>query len=184
MHAQVETYESLPPIHTFSFNLHPVYDRVTAARHVIVEPRQADLRFTFDLPVPPAEAWEWLNDPGRRTRWEGQPVEAARGTAGQRGVGTASHCLHGSKVRVIQTVLDWRPFDYFTYESRSPAARQPESIATVLLHPTLTGTAIDFRIRVTMRPRLVGVLMYRLMATPEFRRGIAKLGQLVQPTPA
>ena len=116
MHVQVQTYESLPPTRTFSFDLHARYEALTAARHVVVPPEQSDLRFTFELPVPPADAWDWLNDPMKRTRWEGLPVEASRSAAGRKGVGTATHCMHGSKVRVIQTILDWHPFEYFTYE--------------------------------------------------------------------
>ncbi len=179
MHVQVQTYESLPPTRTFSFDLHARYDAVTASRHVLIPAEQADLRFTFDLPLGPSDAWDWLNDPAKRTRWEGQPVESAKSTA-RRGVGAASHCLHGSKVRIIQTILDWRPFDYFTYESRSPKSGQPDSVSTVVLRPSADGTTVDLRVRVEMRPRWLGVPLYKLLAGAEYQRGIARLCELTR----
>ena len=184
MHVEVQSYESLPPTRTFSFDLHARYEILTATRHVIVPPEQSDLRFTFELPVPPAEAWDWLNDPLKRTRWEGQTVQAARAAAGRKGVGTATHCIHGSNVRVIQTILDWHPFEYFTYESRNPTSKRPDSVSTVVLQPCPAGTAVDFRVHVDLKPRLLGVLMYRLMAGPEYRRAIAKLSELASSPPA
>jgi class 3 adenylate cyclase len=177
LHAQIETYESLRPIRTYSFDLHSRYERRTASRHVVVPPEQADLRFQFDLPLSPPDAWDWLNDPAKRSLWEGLPVLPA---AGRKGTGSATHCMHGTKVRVIQTILDWHPFEYFTFESRNPSSRRPDSISTVVLQPQPGGTAVDFRVRVDMRPRLLGVFVYRLVATPEYRRSITKLGELTR----
>ena len=35
---------------------------------------------------------------------------------GRTGAGTRNHCVHGKKVAMQETILDWRPFDYFTSE--------------------------------------------------------------------
>lgn len=94
------------------------------------------------------------------------------------GVGTATHCIHGSKVRVIQTILDWRPFEYFTYESRRPTSNQADSISTFLLQPAVAGTSVDLRIRVRIHPRWIGVPLYRLLTGAEYRRSLARLSEM------
>ena len=37
----------------------------------------------------------------------------------RRGVGTQIHCMHG-KDAIIEELLDWRPFDYFTLSALLP----------------------------------------------------------------
>jgi hypothetical protein len=38
---------------------------------------------------------------------------------GRRGTGTRNHCVHGRDV-VLEDILDWRPFDYYTTEVKPP----------------------------------------------------------------
>lgn len=50
MHTVVETYESLPAVRTFSFDLHGRYAALTSARRVVILPEDADIRFTSPFP--------------------------------------------------------------------------------------------------------------------------------------
>jgi len=184
MHTVLETYESLPAVQTFSFDLHRRYEALTSARRVVISPEEADIRFTFNLPLAPTEAWDWLNDPAKRTQWEGIPVRLGGSSAGRNGVGTETHCIHGSKVRVIQTILDWRPHDYFTYESRRPNSSQADSISTIVLQPAGTATSVDFRVHILIHPRWIGVPLYRLLSGPEYRRSLARLSEMVKASAA
>ena len=129
------------------------------------------------MDLPPAATWEWLNDPGRRGQWEGVEVRA---DGSPDGVGAVTHCLHGGKVRTVQTILDWQPHKSMTFESRRPRAEQPETISQVVLTPSPGGTTVDLSIHVRIRPRWLGLLMYRLVADREYRRGIARLQGLTR----
>jgi hypothetical protein len=177
-HTQKEEYPSLGSVHTRSLDLEERLARLRQLRRRTVGPEEADLQFSFSMGLPPAAVWQWLNDASMRTLWEGQTVRPEGRGDDQGGVGTVTHCLHGDKVRTLQTILDWRPHESFTYESRNPKASSAESVSTVVLRPTDGGTNVDFRVRVEMNPRWLGVLMYRLMATPEYRRAIGRLQQL------
>jgi uncharacterized protein YndB with AHSA1/START domain len=117
---------------------------------VIVDPTRAFATFEFDLPAPPAIAWEYLTSPARRPRWqEGVQQVIESSSSGRRGVGTTNHCVHG-KDAVVEEVLDWRPPEYFTINSLLPVPNVPKIRSTDTLVETAAGT------RVTMafeRPR-------------------------------
>ena len=34
-------------------------------------------------------------------------------------------CLHGKQAATIQTIVDWKPFDYFTFESQDWTPQSP-----------------------------------------------------------
>ena len=38
---------------------------------------------------------------------------------GRTGAGATTHCVHGKAVAMRETVLDWKPFDYYTVEQDS-----------------------------------------------------------------
>jgi hypothetical protein len=38
---------------------------------------------------------------------------------GRTGAGATTHCVHGKAVAMRETVLDWKPFDYYTVEQNS-----------------------------------------------------------------
>jgi hypothetical protein len=62
-----------------------------------------------------------------------------------RGVGATNHCIHG-KDTVIEEVLDWRPYDYFTVRSTVPTPMGPiHFLETVEFEPTPGGTILHFR---------------------------------------
>jgi hypothetical protein len=57
-HAQIETYDVLGDVQTYSLNVHPFYAAYVAAREVIVTPQDAHLLTTHEYPVPPPVLWE------------------------------------------------------------------------------------------------------------------------------
>ena len=118
LRAGAETYD-LGDVRTHSLNLHARYKALTEARRVMLTPEEAYIQLTRDYPVPPPIVWEWLNDPQRRTQYtfeKGIVFQAADRPAGRTDIGARNHCVHGKKVAMYETVLDWRPFDYFTVE--------------------------------------------------------------------
>ncbi len=119
-HPQTENYEHLGDIQTYSLNLAARYKEIVGTRKVLVTPEEADVLFTHELPAALPVAWEWLNDPLKRSQWMGgRTWSAAFRPGGQTGVGARNHCAHG-KTTIVETVLDWRPFDYVTGQQQLP----------------------------------------------------------------
>ena len=50
-------------------------ERLHALQAEPAEPRRVHWSATLDLPIAPHEVWQWLNDPGLRSRWIGDLVE-------------------------------------------------------------------------------------------------------------
>lgn len=114
LHEQVETYEHLEPVQTFSLDLRAAYAAMVAARRVVIPPEQADLVIVQDLPAPATVVWDWINNPEKRVLWdELDKVVPVLRPGGRTTAGARNHCLHG-KDAAVEDVLDWRPFDYFT----------------------------------------------------------------------
>ncbi len=137
MHCEREEYEHLGATDTYSIDLAEHYKERVDARRNLVTLEEAHAEVVVDLPAPPAVVWEWLNDPQKRLMWQGITIRSE--SVGLRGVGTRNHCLHGKKGGSIQTILDWRPFDYFTFESQNAGASKADMLMTHRLEPTAGG---------------------------------------------
>jgi hypothetical protein len=65
---------------------------------------------------------------------------------GRRGTGTKNHCMHG-KDAIIEEVVDWRPFDYFTVGIQLPIPGAPKIVMTRALEERPDGvTHLEFRV--------------------------------------
>jgi uncharacterized protein YndB with AHSA1/START domain len=106
----------------------------------------------LDVPIPttapPQVAWEFLTTPGRRVAWSvgtGVTDVIVDAPGNRRGVGATNHCMHG-KDAIVEEILDWRPFDYFTLRSTMPTpAGTVRFLTTFELEPTADGTVIHMR---------------------------------------
>ena len=120
-HAQPETYEHLGEVQTHSLNLRERYQTLVEARRAFISAEEADLVIIQDFPAPPSRAWDWMNNPLQRNKWAaGHGVEWRAGDRpqGRTGPGARNHCNHGQgKGEGVETILDWRPFDYVTIET-------------------------------------------------------------------
>ena len=118
-----ESYEHLGEVRTFVMDMHPRYEALMAARRVVVDESEAFLTFGGDFRVPPAVLWSWMNEPEKRKLISMDPhglqfIPILR-PGGRTGVGATTHCVHGQSVAMRETVLDWKPFDYYTVEQDS-----------------------------------------------------------------
>ncbi len=153
LHEQIERYEHLGEIKTYSLDLHARYQELTEARRVFISPEEADQVITRTVQATPIELWEWLNDAEKRLRWERyEDIRPALRPGGRMGAGARNHCAHGNNV-VLETILDWRPFEYFS-------ADYPLGILTQQLEPTPVGTrlSVHFKLK-TQLPRWARRLM-------------------------
>jgi uncharacterized protein YndB with AHSA1/START domain len=112
---------------------------------VYIAPGKGDLEVSSDIPAPPAVVWDYLTSPTKRLRFQpGTTGMEQRNPRGRRGPGTTTHCAHGADV-IVEEVLDWRPFDYFTVRFKVMGMTVQE---TCELSPSGDGS------RVALRPKI------------------------------
>jgi hypothetical protein len=101
----------------YGLNLEQRYQAMLQARRVVVAPMEADGSFALELSIPASLVWDWLNNPLKRNQWFPALLKwnAHSRPDGLMGAGAVNHCDHGVGM-VVETVLDWRPFEYFTVE--------------------------------------------------------------------
>lgn len=120
LHSQLENYEHLGDVQTYSYDLHPRYQSLIEARHLFIKADEAHVSVSVDYPVTPAALWEWLNTPEKILTWSpGRHMVPVPRLGGRTARGARNHCVHGKDLVMIETVLDWRPFEYFTVMQES-----------------------------------------------------------------
>jgi uncharacterized protein YndB with AHSA1/START domain len=119
MHAQTESYEHLGETKTYSYDLQSIYQKYVDSLRVIVSAEEAVVKIEQDFSAPVPVLWDWLNDPRKRAQYTAQKGLEFRTIFlpnGRRGIGAQTHCMHGQDAAMKETVLDWKPFDYYTVE--------------------------------------------------------------------
>jgi len=110
------TYEHLGEIKMYVHDLRAVYDRARQAQPVYVKPEEAWLTFEAELPVPPALAWDYLTRKDNNRIWlQMDSIERTDELGGRIHSGAHFHCARNSTA-IDYTIVDWRPFEYFTVE--------------------------------------------------------------------
>ena len=108
---------SRSPIKTYGLDLKTRYETLQGTNQVVVTPEIADADLKSEFDAPPIVVWEWLNDPQKRNLWWESYTRWTKRIrpGGRTGPGAVNHCDHGVG-DMLETVLDWRPFDYYTVE--------------------------------------------------------------------
>lgn len=100
-------------VRTFGLNLQARYESMLEQRRVVVTRENAQVSFHADFPVPPSILWSWINDPVKRTQWFILRWSVVARLGGRTAPNAVNHCEHGIG-DTRETILDWRPFDYYT----------------------------------------------------------------------
>lgn len=111
-----ESYEHFGEVPVSCADLHVAYQEAIEARRALVKPEDADGKVVVTIRASRQEVWEWLNDPQKRLLWEKLDIRPVLRPMGRISVGARSHCYHGKQQAMLETVVDWRPFDYFTVD--------------------------------------------------------------------
>jgi len=159
MLASQESYEHLGEINAGSINLDERYRELVAERKVFMSAEAADVTVDYEFSAAPAAVWDWLNDPQKRTRWmKGSAWHAAARPGGRTGPAAQNHCTNS---KVLEQIIDWRPFDYYTVLLN----KGPLSILiTSVLERTGSGTHLRWNIRLEGRlPRWIRRRICRLL---------------------
>ncbi len=114
--------------------------------HTEVTRADAYVTWDFDVAAPRATVWEYLTVPGNRSKWQPTDEVIEQNPKRRRGIGTENHCMHG-KDAVIEEVLDWRPFEYFTMNTLVPVPGAPKIMTTHALQDRPDGvTHLEIRV--------------------------------------
>jgi uncharacterized protein YndB with AHSA1/START domain len=144
---QPESYEHLGEVKTYSLNLHTRYEEIVAARHVVIEPRDAHRILEYDYAAPQNVIWSWFNEPAKRGQWMHSQIVPIFPAAGRNGMGARNHCVHGKDQVVVEDILDHRPIEYFTV-SHTPRGMSSSLLLTFAFSPRPTGGT---HLRITSR---------------------------------
>lgn len=137
----VESYDDIGEIPCFLEDLAARWQAETMTERVYVREGHGAFERVLELPVEPLVAWEWLTSPALRGRWNGDAVHRMT-PGGREGIGVTNHCMHGEDV-IVEHVLDWRPFDYFTKGYELPVIGR--IYMTTELAPGDGTTTVSFR---------------------------------------
>ena len=143
----VETYEHLGEVSTWVQDLERRWQQEETRQRVFVSAEDSAFAVSVATAAPPQVAWEFLTVPGRRAGWQAGVTDVllVDSTGNRRSVGATIHCMHGSEA-VIEEILDWRPYDYWSNRSTINTPAGPmKMLSTVELEPTASGTTIHFR---------------------------------------
>jgi uncharacterized protein YndB with AHSA1/START domain len=180
-----ESYD-IGEVNIFVANLSEGYKTRRDQRRVVVERSEADLVYELEYPAPPPVVWDWLNDPHKRLQWEyaGRQMYPFSMPGGRTDVGAINHCVHGNHLTMVETVLDWRPFDYFTVVQDVLQVALMKS--TTRLIPTEGGTRMIFTNITELRSTvpLPGLLKRqrtrRTLAKLKIEEAYARIGELIE----
>ena len=162
-----ERYRDIGEVRCWLRDLTERCRQIEDGRREVVDSGEAFAAASVQCPAPRGSVWEALLDPVSQRSWRSGATSVQMASpGGERGVGTTTHCVHG-KQAFDQEIVDWRPFDYFTYRERGPYGRYTW---TFELADDLPGTRLTVRVRGDdgLRQRLL-----LLVGARRFRRMLA-----------
>lgn len=181
LYEQVESYEHLGDIQVLCLDLHERYKSIMSASYISVTPEEADFFLRYDFDAPPAVVWHWLTDLEKKNLLaKGEAIFTARARPrGRSGPGATNHCAHGKNLKgtVVETILDWRPFDYFTSELVEGNSKIRQ---TYRLEPLSPGEKTRLHILAIMLSSSLPRLFRRLMMKMIFSKMILETCQDIE----
>ena len=146
MREHAESHDDVSEVRGWVHDLDRRWSAEEERSRVVVAPQEAMYAIELATPAPAQLVWEWVTTPGRRIMWQPGVSEVLLEAPGnRRAVGARNHCMHGEQA-VIEEILDWRPYDYYTDRTTMPT---PEGkirfLATTELEPTVDGTILRLR---------------------------------------
>jgi uncharacterized protein YndB with AHSA1/START domain len=177
MTQHAETYADVGEIPGWVLDLHRRWAEEQDKRRVRITPEDAVMDMTFSIPASRPVTWSYLTDPSLRPTWQAGTIRVEETPAnGRRGAGTSNHCVHG-KNATLEEILDWRPFDYYTVESRPPIVGLGATVYTVELEDADDGTTM--RLRLAPPLSRSGRLMFKALGAMYRRKWEASIDALV-----
>lgn len=177
-----EEYEHLGQVNVYIQDLDTEWKRQHAKLKVVVETENALLVAQRSVPVLPMDAWKYVTNPEYRSLLFGSDGQSVAPSPGGRfGVGSAYKCAHGNKT-YTHTILDWQPYDYYTYEETRLIPSGCRCLITIRLEEYEGGTCVS-----VIGGKITGAFLGRILANaiiPRvgrklFAQGLARLAEQV-----
>jgi len=159
-----ETYKGLGAVKAASIDLNERYKQLIAERRIVVPQDNADIYIDHEFDEAPSVVWDWMTDPVKRNIWfKGAQLRIVNKPGGRMGPSARYHC---AKSDVIEEILDWRPFDYYSFRLSKGAF---QTMVTCHFETTGRGTRVRWIMRYDGRlPGWIGGPMTRLIIWKNF----------------
>ncbi|HET9907935.1 MAG TPA: DUF2652 domain-containing protein [Anaerolineales bacterium] len=109
-----ESYEHLGEVRMLVHDLRAAWESEQARKKIRVDPNEAWFTLEVDVPFPPSLVWDAITTPALEGPLLGLDyVKRVDDLGGRTRPEAKFHCAHGSG-DFFNTVVDWKPFDYFT----------------------------------------------------------------------
>jgi hypothetical protein len=138
-----ESYEHIGEVEMFVQDMHPVWEAKRAAVRTVVLPEEAIATAQLVYPLPVVIMWDYVTKPEYRAILaNSESAKVDNRNNGRIGVGSSYQCAHGDTIRP-QTIVDWLPFEQFTYHGEPN--RDTITLITVAIEPHEEGTKLSMR---------------------------------------
>jgi hypothetical protein len=179
-----ENYEHLGTVPMRIQNLKSAWAEERQNRRYSIDPANAWLNVSLDIPLPLVQAWDFLNHPEyKRFAFHLSDLKVMARSRGRMGKGTVQHCFHGSeKNQQSLTILDWRPFEYLTEKVTLPVLGATDDYTTRFEAISPTSTRVSFIMSSPVTSNPITTKIVQLLGFLVIRRQIAKQLLAAQPT--
>jgi len=140
MQEHTEQLPDVGEVKLYVEDLVPVWQRESKRRGVLVDLEDAFFVIETEVPAEPPLVWDYFTKPEYRTIMMGSDsMNITDKISGRTNEGAVYVCAHGD-AKVLQPVLDWRPFEYYTIEMPWPAGLSVQ--ITTRFIPIEAGTRV------------------------------------------
>ncbi len=109
-----ETYEHIGEVRMLVHDLKSAWEREQTRKKIVVDPEEAWIKIEVDVPFPPSVVWGVITTPALEAPIIGlESVRRVDELGGRTRPESKFHCAHSSG-DFFNTVVDWKPFDYYT----------------------------------------------------------------------
>jgi hypothetical protein len=138
MTPHTESYEHIGEIEMFVQDMHPIWEQRRSELRTVVEPGESIASSKMVYPVPVVTMWDYVTKPEYKailTKADSAAIENRKN--GRIGVGSSYQCAHGDTISP-QTIVDWQPFEQYTYKGVGPGP--VETLTTISIKPHEDGS--------------------------------------------
>jgi hypothetical protein len=116
MFKQMEKYEHLGEIYTYSYNLDERYRAFLDETKYSITPVKAAIVLSKKFNVHPQKLWQWMNDPKKRNQWiKTGYFQVKKRPKGYTNPGSINHCTTRNFVELFRS---WHPYKEFTVKQK------------------------------------------------------------------
>jgi hypothetical protein len=156
-----EELDQIGPVEGYVYSLQTAWEDFKERRVIRVDSENPYLTVSEIIPLPQAMTWDYMHEDENWILWsQTDESKIKRPEPGKNGVGVEKHCVHG-KERIVHTIVDWRPFEYYTTDLVANVHFQNRH--SIVLEPAEDGTKVSFFMERPRAQKPLPKLMLKLM---------------------